>query len=139
MQIVYLRGDLRKHWQGNGELKEKWKMTKEEYLIKLFIAVGKVKTCQCRPHSLEVSTLGMRELEILCSNSHQSVVKSYWQQCYFFNTQSCLWRQTWLQQPDDGGENGECTTVVSSGDWDRDLRLLSAPMVNRNAISQHSS
>ena len=79
MQIVYLRGDLRKHWQGNGELKEKWKMTKEEYLIKLFIAVGKVKTCQCRPHSLEVSTLGMRELEILCSNSHQSVVKSYWQ------------------------------------------------------------
>lgn len=138
MEVVYLRGNLKKHWQANGELKEKWKMTKEECLIKLYCYGQSLSLSHGRPQSLEMSTLRMRDLDILCSKSHQSGVKIYWQWCHF-NKSRCLWRQTWLQQPDDCRENVGCTTIVSSGNWDRDFGLLSTPLLNKNAISQRSS
>lgn len=43
--------------------------------------------------------------------------------------------QTWLQQPDDCRQNVGCTTI-RLGNQDRDFGLLSAPLLNKNAISR---
>lgn len=107
------------------------------YKTLLLWAKFQLKSSLLGPHSLEMSTLRMRDLDILFSKSHQSGVKIYWQWCHF-NKSRCLWRQTWLQQPDDCRENVGCTTIASSGNWDRDFGLLSAPLLNKNAISQRS-